>query len=438
MSSDEQINLFVERGKATPKWQKVNSTADAQLEAVDQKRALAERDKHPEMNLCPVCGSIDASLFFEVLGVPAHIGILWPSEVEARECPRGDIKLMSCRSCGFIWNSAFDPSSLDYSERYDNSLHFSPFFQEYAHSLAENLIERYGIRNKNVIEIGCGKGDFLALLCELGNNRCVGFDPSYEDRPGHRKLAKQLTFVKDFYSERYASYEADLICCRYVFEHIPKPVEFLAMVRRTIGGRVNTAVYFEVPNVSLILRELSIWDIIYEHCSYFCSSALARVFRSCGFSVQSIAGAFGDQFLGLEASPGNGMGNTKAGVWEDASWVAGAVTVFADNYRRRISAWKENLKQIERACQRVVVWGAGAKGVSFMNMLKAHTQIGYVVDINPHKQGVYIAGTGHQIVSPKFLQEYRPDIVIIMNPIYEEEISKTIAELGLRTKFMYA
>jgi SAM-dependent methyltransferase len=397
-----------------------------------------ERDKHPEMNLCPVCGSTDVFLFFEASGMPAHIGILWSSEVEARQCPRGDIRLTFCRSCGFIWNTAFDPALLEYSERYDNSLHFSPLFQEYAHSLAENLIEKYGIRNKNVIEIGCGKGDFLALLCELGNNRCVGFDPSYEEHPSHRRFANQLTFVKDFYSERYASYEADLICCRYVFEHVPKPVEFLTTVRRTIGERANMVVYFEVPNVSLILRELSIWDIIYEHSSYFCANALAQVFRSCGFRVQSVAGAFGDQFLGIEAMPDNGKSSLKAGAWEDVSWVADGVIAFAENYSMRVAAWEESLKQIERANQRAVVWGAGAKGVSFVNMLKIHTQIAYVVDVNPHKEGKYIAGAGQQIVPPEFLQEYRPDVVIIMNPMYEGEIKKTVVGLGLRPKFMYA
>jgi SAM-dependent methyltransferase len=411
---------------------------DTQLKAVEQKRAAAGLAKYPEANKCPVCGSIEVSSFFEVSDMPIHIGILWPSELQARGCPRGDIKLAFCRSCGFIWNTAFDPTLLEYSERYDNSLHYSPSFQEYAHSLAESLIERYNIRNKNVIEIGCGKGDFLALLCELGGNQCVGFDPSYEEQPSHRRLANQLTFVKDFYSESYASYEADLICCRYVFEHIPQPAEFLSMVRRTIGDRVNTVVYFEVPNVSLILRDLSVWDIIYEHCSYFCSSALVKVFKSCGFTVRSVAGAFGGQFLHIEALPSNEAAGPREATAEDVSWVANAVTSFADNYSRRIVTWQEKLKQIASASQRVVVWGAGAKGVSFMNMLKVQTQIGYVVDINPQKQGMHVAGTGHEIVPPKFLQEYGPDAVIIMNPIYEEEINKTIVELGLRTKFMYS
>jgi len=113
------------------------------------------------------------------------------------------------------------------------------------------------------------------------------------------------------------------------------------------------------------------------------------------------------------------------------------VTHFADNYRNEFKKWQHNLERIERAGQRVVAWGAGAKGVSFLNMLKIKNQIEYIVDINPYKQGKYIAGTGQQIVPPEFLRDYQPDVVIIMNPIYKKEIQRTVKELGLTTEFMY-
>ena len=53
------------------------------------------------------------------------------------------------------------------------------------------------------------------------------------------------------------------------------------------------------------------------------------------------------------------------------------------------------------------------------------------VDVNPHKHGMYIAGTGQQIVPPSFLQEYRPHVVIAMNPIYREEIQRELDRLGV-------
>jgi ABC-type enterochelin transport system substrate-binding protein len=57
-----------------------------------------------------------------------------------------------------------------------------------------------------------------------------------------------------------------------------------------------------------------------------------------------------------------------------------------------------------------------------LNLKNAADQISYVVDINPRKQGMYVSGTGQEIVSPEFLKDYDPDLVLIMNPIYNEEI----------------
>ena len=33
--------------------------------------------------------------------------------------------------------------------------------------------ERYGLRKKRILEIGCGKGEFLEQICEMGDNQGV-------------------------------------------------------------------------------------------------------------------------------------------------------------------------------------------------------------------------------------------------------------------------
>jgi len=388
-------------------------------------------------NVCPVCASGDASVFFEILDVPVHVGLQWPSQDAAQHCPKGEIKLAFCRVCGSITNLAFEPTRLQYQQAYENPLHFSPFFQEYARSVASRLIKRYNLHNKDVIEIGCGKGDFLLLLCELGNNRGVGFDPSYESQRNDSEVEEQTTFIRDFYSERYARYRADLICCRYVLEHIHNPTDFLNMLRRMIGEHSDTIVFFEVPNVLLILRDLSIWDIIYEHCSYFSAGSLAYIFAQCGFDVCHLNKAYQGQCLTIEALPGKDGVQSSIDRWNGIKHIASYVTHFADNYQNKLKEWQHKLNRIERAGWRAVAWGAGAKGVSFLNMLKTKDQIEYIVDINPYKQGKYIAGTGQQIVPPQFLRDYQPDVIIVMNPIYKKEIQRTAKELSLTTEFMY-
>jgi len=389
-------------------------------------------------NACPVCGSTAGSPFFEVRDVPVHVGLQWPSREAARDCPKGDIALALCSGCGHITNMAFDPARLEYTQDYDNTLYYSGVFREYSRSVAERLIDRYGVRNKNVVEIGCGKGDFLVLLCELGDNHGLGFDPSYEpDRTGQVDTAR-IEFVRDFYSAKYAARPADLICCRFVFEHIYNPVEFLADVRRSIGSKSDTVVYIEVPNVMSILRDLAIWDIIYEHCSHFSRASLARTFTQCGFEVRDLYESYDGQYLSIEAVPCTDAGESGRGEWGRLDEIRSSVESFTDKCRSKMDAWRADLDRIERARRRTVVWGAGSKAVSFLNMLGIHDQIEVVVDINPHKQGKYIAGTGQQIVSPDYLRDYRPDVVIVMNPVYKSEIEQTMTRSGLTAELVSA
>lgn len=387
---------------------------------------------------CPVCYSIDIRVFFEIHQVPVHCNVLWPTRDEAIQAPQGELRLGFCETCGHVFNVVFDPSIMEYTQEYENSLHFSPRFQAYAESLAAHLIERYDLHGKDIIEMGCGKGDFLKLLCELGGNRGMGFDPSYDPGVDADVTFDRITFIQDFYSERYAGYKADFICCRHTLEHVQFPRDFLDGVRQAIGDQAGTVVFFEVPNVSFTLRDLGIWDLIYEHCSYFSASSLARLFTSCGFDACDLAETFESQFLCIEAVPSEEQaGHARAGQPE-VEEMAHDVAVFGERYRSKLGAWQRDFERIERSGQRAVIWGAGSKGVTFLNALKARDEVRYAVDINPRKQGKFLAGTGQKIVPPEFLREVQPDVVIVMNPIYEGEIRACVRDLGLTPRFMVA
>jgi len=379
---------------------------------------------------CPLCASPGAQVFFDLPAMPVSIGVQWPSAAEARACGKGDLILAFCPSCGFIWNQAFDAGRLEYSQRYDNSLDFSPVFQDYARALARRLIDAYDIRGKDVVEIGCGKGHFLSLLCEEGKNRGFGFDPSYEGARFASAASARITYVQDFYGEKYTGQAGDLICSRHVFEHIPDPLGFLGNVRRTIGERHSAVIYFEVPNVRFILEGLSIWDILYEHCNYFGRESLAGIFRRCGFQLLRLEESYGGQFLCIDCRLA-GKGAAESAADDDVADLAGAVARFSERAQAHLQSWRARLAELEKSGRRVAVWGGGTKGVSFLNMLKVFDAIPYVVDINPYKQGRFLPGTGQKIIAPPFLKEYRPDVVILMNPIYRDEVQVELQGMGI-------
>jgi SAM-dependent methyltransferase len=381
---------------------------------------------------CPGCGARGMEVFFELRGVPTNSCILLASREEALAYPRGDLELAFCPACGFISNLAFDERLTEYSGRYEETQSFSETFNAFHRGLAERLIERYGLRGKNVLEIGCGKGEFIALLAELGNNRGVGFDPGYHEERTAASLAGRLEFVKDFYSEKYAHYQADFVCCKMTLEHIHAPARFVAAVRRAIGERHDTVVFFQVPEATRIVRDCAFEDIYYEHCSYFTPGSLGRLFRGNGFDVLNMETEYDAQYLTIEARPARGGSGAPLPGDDDLATLARHVAEFPARCRARLDDWRRRVCEAHESSRRIVLWGSGSKGVSFLTTLHVGNVIGYAVDINPHRQGYYMPATGQRIVGPAFLKEYRPDVVIVMNAIYRDEIARELGRMALR------
>lgn len=380
---------------------------------------------------CPNCASIGMAVFYEIRQVPVHSVLLLSTREEAVNYPKGDISLAFCPTCGFIANIAFDPSKHEYSDKYEETQGFSSTFNAFHRRLADQLIARYDLHGKDIIEIGCGKGEFLTLLCEMGDNRGVGFDPAYISERNQSAARERITFIKDFYSEQYAHYQGDFVCCKMTLEHIPNPADFVGIVRRSIGERLDTTVFFQIPEVRRVLRDVGFWDIYYEHCSYFSKGSLARLFRRCGFDVIDLWTDYDDQYLMIEARPRRGEPTPPLAQEHDLEALTHDVARFAEHVQPMLERWKGYLEELNQQRQRVVLWGSGSKGVAFLTTLGIREAIAYTVDINPYKHGMYMAGTGQQIVAPAFLRDYRPDVVIIMNPIYRQEIQRDLNAMGL-------
>jgi hypothetical protein len=212
-----------------------------------------------------------------------------------------------------------------------------------------------------------------------------------------------------------------------VLEHLPAPVTFLASIREAMEGQ-DAALYVEVPNAAFTLTESGIWDLIYQHCSYFSAPALRVAAESAGFRVTALAPAFGDQFLTLEALVSTGP--VSAPVAPDAiEAVLAAAAEVSHRQPAIVDRWRRILRDRDPA--RVVLWGAGAKGVTFLNVA-AQERIGVAVDVNPRKLGTYVPGTGQPIVAPDELaRRPAPELVVVANARYENEVRDELQRLRM-------
>jgi SAM-dependent methyltransferase len=375
--------------------------------------------------------------FYEVRQVPVHSVLLMATRHQALSYRRGDIRLALCESCGFIGNVAFDPAVHEYTLGYEATQSFSPTFNHFHTQMAQRLVDRYQLHNKHLIEIGCGQGEFLILLSELGNNYGVGFDPAYDPARPRQFDPTRVQFVQDFYSEKYGEVQGDFICCKMTLEHIPNTADFVRTVRRSIGDRRETVVFFQVPNGAYIMRDIAFWDIYYEHCSYFSVGSLAYLFEQAGFDVLDVATQYGEQYLTIEARPAATTPAPASATTEQAiAQIKREVGAFTAAYPAVLQRWESRLQAFRQAGKRVVIWGSGSKGVAFLTTLAGSDVVTHAVDVNPYRHGTFMAGAGQPIVGPEALTEIKPEIVIVMNPLYCNEIQKVLDNLGLAPELL--
>jgi SAM-dependent methyltransferase len=378
-----------------------------------------------EKMVCPNCLSpASCNVFYEACRVPTNSCLLLDDRSRALDFPTGDIMLAVCHECGFIFNAAWDPDRTIYSDQYEETQGFSPTFNRFNRAIAEELIHEYRIHGKTVLELGCGKGEFLSLICMLGGNRGIGYDPSFV--PARRGSEQNVRFVREFFTEETREIAPDLLCCKMTLEHIGQPHRFLSAVRK-VANREDSVIFFQVPEVARILHEGAFWDVYYEHCSYFSPSSLRHLFIKTGFAVHRIWTGYDGQYLMIIASP---LARGADIASRDDDGVAAVTQLcgdFSATAARSREAWLNRLRHWAATGQRTVLWGSGSKAVAFLTTLGIHNEIEHVVDINPYRVGKFLPRTGQRIIEPAFLGDYRPDNVVIMNPIYREEIVRELA-----------
>jgi hypothetical protein len=385
------------------------------------------------MAVCRACGADEVRTFHSQPNIPTNSCLLLEDEGEALAYPKGDLELGHCTACGFVQNERFDARLAEYSSRYEETQAYSPTFQAFCSDLARRWVEKYDLAGRRVVEIGCGKGEFLVAMAEHGIGEGIGIDPGTNPSRIGESHGAQLTWITDFYSERYRDLVGDAIVCRHTLEHIADVESFMRTIRRSLGDRHETAVLFELPDVLRVLEEGAFWDVYYEHCSYFSPGSLVRLFQRTGFDVVDVSLDYDEQYILIEAFPSTAAVGTSpdSDLEHDLGRTALGVSTFQEQYAKQVTHWRDELRAVAERGGRSVIWGAGSKGVAFLNVEHMGAHVSQAVDVNPFKHGKFIAGTGHPIVAPEALVSDPPELVIVMNPAYVGEISSAVAEMGI-------
>jgi SAM-dependent methyltransferase len=371
----------------------------------------------------------------ELRAVPVFCNVLEESSEAARAVARGDVELVVCRTCGMLANAAFDPAVVTYRPGYENSLHHSPTFQRWARGLAARIVDGHGAAGGRAVEIGCGSGGFLELLCEAGIGEALGFDPSF-DGDVERPHAGGTVRISGTLLDDDAALDADVVVCRHVLEHLPAPGHVVALLAR--NARPGGVVYVEVPDAGTMLRDDGLYDVIYEHCGYFTEPALRRLLAGCGLAVSVARSEFGGQYLCVEASTVDDPAPSAPVADADVAAIVELSARFSQRSAAAVDRWRSCLADRAAAGHDVVVWGAGSKGVTFLNVADPVSAISRAVDINPAKHGRFVPGAGQVVVAPASLRSDPPAAVVVMNRQYRDEVASMLDDLGVRAEVLVA
>ena len=209
----------------------------------------------------------------------------------------------------------------------------------------------------------------------------------------------------------------------------------MADLRDAINDREHTVVYLEVPNALYTVQQDGIWDITYEHCSYYTPTSLTYLLNACGFDILDIREVYDGQFLSVEARLAADQQAPQPLTGDGLATLSADIAAFGARYRSKVLKWRQKLAHMTEQQQTVIAWGGGSKGVTFLNVLAEAGEVGWMVDINPRKQGKYVAGTGQTIMSPTKLATIQPDEVIVMNAVYVDEIREMAKAQGVEPAF---
>lgn len=327
------------------------------------------------------------------------------------------MRLSLNEALGFVENAAFDTSLATYDDNYQNSQAHSGLFQAHMKAVLEILKAEFPAASI-LVEVGCGKGDFVELAQADGHFAASGYDATYEGHNPH--IQKRYLSADDHIN-------ADIVVLRHVLEHIKAPHAFLMMLKQVFG---KAAIYIEVPSYDWIVDNQAFFDITYEHVNYFSKNALLALFDQ---QVKKSGLCFNGQYQYAIADI-NTVSAQFASLYQNSTWTDLDFEHLFPQLTEKIAAIEKRLSTDSK----LYIWGAATKGCMFlvhcMNQGKLIEKTGFAIDVNPQKCGKFLPGSHVQIQGKEaFFAAAKPgDLLLISNPNYQTEIVDEIHARGIK------
>lgn len=352
---------------------------------------------------CRVCGS---SFYSEPLlnykNMPKAAQNM-PSAEELGDDLGVDLEVCQCAGCGLVQLSN---EPVDYYKDVIRASAFSEEMGEFRREQFGDFLARYRLKEKKILEVGCGKGEYLSLMQEQGG-KAYGIENLRKSvdccvRSG-LKVVKGYVDAEDYQIE-HGPFDAFMIL--NFFEHLPDPN---ATLRGISNNLCDDAIgLIEVPNFDMIIRENLFSEFIGDHLFYFTQETLKSTLEINGFEVIESAEVWHQYIISMVVRKRKQMDLSPFGLYQE-------------KVRNELEEYIG-----EFGPGNVAIWGAGHQALAVIALSGIAGSIKYVVDSAPFKQGRLTPATHIPIVAPEALRTEPVSAVIVMAAAYSDEVVEII------------
>lgn len=354
---------------------------------------------------CRCCGKVlTKDPFLKYSNMPKSAQY-FPDETNVNEEQGVDIIIHQCKYCGLVQVTG---QPVSYYKDVIRATAVSDEMRIYRENQYRKFVNKYNLENKKIIEIGCGRGEYMSFM-EGSANNVYGLEHSETSvitakNNGHNVY--QGFLENEEYIIPNAPYD-----CFYIMsflEHIPNPRDFLNCIYNNLN--YDAVGIVEVPNFDMILSDNLYAEFIQDHLCYFTKRTLSLLLELSGFEVLSCEPVWHDYILSAVVR--------KRQLYSKEQ--------FDNKYETHKKNVCEYLEKKKKKGKKIATWGAGHQALAYLSLLNMDQYIEFVIDSAKFKQNKYTPATHLPIVAPDRLQKGEIDIIVIMAASYSQEVKGII------------
>jgi cyclopropane-fatty-acyl-phospholipid synthase len=233
-------------------------------------------------NACKICDSKNIKKILKFRNFPLT-GIF--TKNKNQKANTFNLNLYICNKCSHLQLGSFVSNKILYNKKYANKTSASHLSKQ-AFSFLKKFIFKNTKSRKlgNILEIGCNDMTMLNKFSKYSKS-AVGIDPIWKGKKGFKKGKVSVVgkYIEEVDFQKDVGFQPDIVISTHNLEHIEDPKKILSQLVENLKD--DAIIFIEVPDASLMIKNLRFDQIFHQHYHYFNLNSLRNLADQIGYEV---------------------------------------------------------------------------------------------------------------------------------------------------------